>query len=296
MAKYAAKFSQTTLTTTFKTAGALRAPGSSMRRIKLYDLLFGAGGTPADNVLEFNLSRTSANGTDTAVTPLPLDPADAAAVSTSISERPIAGLRHLVASLSSRPRQMPVSRSAPCHRPIPVRRAARRCSKNSKPCATLAAFLSALAIVDWRRLIPLPVRIVSMSRASRRRLALKTSADIAEGVTSTSAPDVQMPWRAAETACRGKKQCYAWKRVRRLGDRMGFEDQPRMFINVIRNIRTGEVVRSIISDHAYEQVSHLVSLGGEEIATAIPSEVWLGAGPDHLSRHAEISKRLMASR
>jgi hypothetical protein len=74
MARYAAKFSQATLTTTFKTAGNLRAPAASMRRIKLYDLLVGSGGTPADNVLEFNVKRTSANGTDTAVTPLPLDP------------------------------------------------------------------------------------------------------------------------------------------------------------------------------------------------------------------------------
>lgn len=82
MAKYAAKFSQATLTTTFKTAGHLRAPASGMRRIKLYDLLVGQGGTPADNVLEFNLKRTTANGTDTAVTPNPLDPADAACVAT----------------------------------------------------------------------------------------------------------------------------------------------------------------------------------------------------------------------
>lgn len=82
MAKYAAKFSQATLTTTFKTAGHVRTPAASMRRIKLYDVLFGAGGTPADNVLEFNLKRTTANGTDSAVTPVALDPADAAAVST----------------------------------------------------------------------------------------------------------------------------------------------------------------------------------------------------------------------
>jgi len=82
MAKYAAKFSQTTNTTTFKTAGHVRAPAASMRRIKFYDLLVGAGGAPADNVLEFNAIRTTANGTDTSVTPTPLDPADAACVAT----------------------------------------------------------------------------------------------------------------------------------------------------------------------------------------------------------------------
>lgn len=82
MAKYAAAFSQAALTTTYKTAGNLRAPATSMRRIKLYDILFGSGGTPADNVLQFDVSRTSANGTDTSVTPLQLDPADAASAAT----------------------------------------------------------------------------------------------------------------------------------------------------------------------------------------------------------------------
>lgn len=82
MARYGAKFSQATLTTTFKTAGSLRAPAASMRRIKLYDLTLGSGGTPADNVLEFGVQRSTSVPTDTTLVPAPFDPADAACVAT----------------------------------------------------------------------------------------------------------------------------------------------------------------------------------------------------------------------
>lgn len=51
-----------------------------MRRIRLYDLMFGSEATPADNVFNVRLTRSTAVSTGTAVTPSPLDPADAAAV------------------------------------------------------------------------------------------------------------------------------------------------------------------------------------------------------------------------
>lgn len=53
---------------------------TSLRRGKVYDLLVGTNGTPADNAMEWDVSRFSATAvlTATAVTPNPLDPADGA--------------------------------------------------------------------------------------------------------------------------------------------------------------------------------------------------------------------------
>lgn len=82
MAKYGARINLTPIAAAYKTAGALRAPAASMRRLKVYDFSFGASGTPADNAMEADIVRTTANGTDTAFTPNPLDPADAACVAT----------------------------------------------------------------------------------------------------------------------------------------------------------------------------------------------------------------------
>lgn len=83
MARYHCAFSHGSVSTSFKTAGHPRAPASGMRRLKLSDWFLGAGGTPADNALEWSFDRTTANGTDgSTVTPVPLDPADAAAVFT----------------------------------------------------------------------------------------------------------------------------------------------------------------------------------------------------------------------
>jgi hypothetical protein len=53
---------------------------TALRRLKVYDILVGTNGTPADNYMEWDVSRQTANGTATAITPNPLDPADAAAV------------------------------------------------------------------------------------------------------------------------------------------------------------------------------------------------------------------------
>lgn len=61
--------------------GGILADASAARRIRLYDLIVGSKGTPADNPFEWVLERgTTGLGTSTPVTPSPLDPADIASV------------------------------------------------------------------------------------------------------------------------------------------------------------------------------------------------------------------------
>lgn len=58
----------------------LALDGTTTTRGRLYDIIVGSDATPADNAWEWNLRRfASNNGTGTAVTPNPLDPADGAA-------------------------------------------------------------------------------------------------------------------------------------------------------------------------------------------------------------------------
>ena len=88
MAKYAITNGSTSgggtqqpTTTTY--VGALLGLSSSSatpRRIKVYDVLIGTNGTPADNFMEWDISRITAASTATAVAAPPLDPADAAAL------------------------------------------------------------------------------------------------------------------------------------------------------------------------------------------------------------------------
>lgn len=70
---------QQNLTTTFKTLMALTAQTTGLRRFRIYELDFGADGTPADNALVLDVSRQTAAGTSTAATPNLLDPGDPAA-------------------------------------------------------------------------------------------------------------------------------------------------------------------------------------------------------------------------
>lgn len=81
MAKYVSELNRTASATL--SVGSVNAPGASQRRIKVYDLMFGSEATPADNAFLWQAQRCTTAGTSTAVTPQPLDPADAAAVSTS---------------------------------------------------------------------------------------------------------------------------------------------------------------------------------------------------------------------
>ena len=70
------------LSSSYKTIVAVFATtavsAASCRRIKIYDLMLGTDGTPADNAIVWDVSRQTADGTATTVTPLPLDPADSA--------------------------------------------------------------------------------------------------------------------------------------------------------------------------------------------------------------------------
>jgi hypothetical protein len=81
MAKYAITGTQSTVSGSYKTALAVFASNTTaLRRGKVYDVLIGTNGTPADNYLQWDVSRMTVDGTGTAVTPNPLDPADAAAL------------------------------------------------------------------------------------------------------------------------------------------------------------------------------------------------------------------------
>jgi hypothetical protein len=67
--------------TTFKTLLQLNAASAvALRRPRIHDVMFGVEGVPSDQAMVWDISRTSANGTATAVTPNPLDPADPAAL------------------------------------------------------------------------------------------------------------------------------------------------------------------------------------------------------------------------
>lgn len=76
---------QVTATTYISAILATGAPVTAPRRGKIYDLLIGTNGTPADNAVEFDISRittiSTAVAAGTLITPQPLDPADAAATS-----------------------------------------------------------------------------------------------------------------------------------------------------------------------------------------------------------------------
>jgi hypothetical protein len=67
------------ITSTYKSLLEVTAQTTSLKRGKLYDFTFGTIGTAADQTYEWDISRYTTIGTGTAVTPLALDPADAAA-------------------------------------------------------------------------------------------------------------------------------------------------------------------------------------------------------------------------
>ena len=77
------------MATTFKTLCAVYASTtgttSLVRRGKLYDILIGTNGTPADNYMEFDVGRLTSPSTSALVSANALDPADAAAASGTIA-------------------------------------------------------------------------------------------------------------------------------------------------------------------------------------------------------------------
>lgn len=81
MAKYATdgQDTNTAATTIIGIDGGATLP----RRLKLYYVECGSDATPADNAAEYNIQRYTNDGTSTAITPSPLDLADAASVAES---------------------------------------------------------------------------------------------------------------------------------------------------------------------------------------------------------------------
>ncbi len=80
---------QQAMTTTYKTLVCVYASttgtASLVRRGKIYDILIGTDGTPADNYLEWDMARMTAPSTSALVVANPLDPADAAMAAGSIA-------------------------------------------------------------------------------------------------------------------------------------------------------------------------------------------------------------------
>jgi hypothetical protein len=71
---------QQVLTTTYKTIVALTAATASLRRAQVVDIMFGTDGTlsATDCAVVYDVSRQTGAGTSTVVTPVALNPADAA--------------------------------------------------------------------------------------------------------------------------------------------------------------------------------------------------------------------------
>ena len=90
MAKYAITGTQASVSGSDKTVLSVVASNAiQARRGKVFDVLIGTNGTPADNYLQWDISRITAAGTSTSVTPQALDPADTAALA-------LAGNNHTV--------------------------------------------------------------------------------------------------------------------------------------------------------------------------------------------------------
>ena len=73
------------MTTTYKTIWDLTSAtgATTLRRAWIYDMTFGADGTPADNSMTWKVDRQTTTGTRTAATPAPIDAGDVAALITA---------------------------------------------------------------------------------------------------------------------------------------------------------------------------------------------------------------------
>lgn len=79
MGKYATNLKRSASSTL--SVGAVNCPGSSMRRLKLYDIMLGSEGAPADVANDWQVQRCTTTGTSTSQTNIvSLDSADAAQV------------------------------------------------------------------------------------------------------------------------------------------------------------------------------------------------------------------------
>src|SRR5882757_6833051 len=75
MAKYISQVNRTA--SAVASLGSWGADATRPRRGKFYDIIVGSEAAPADNAFLYIFQRCTALGTSTAVTPSPLDPADA---------------------------------------------------------------------------------------------------------------------------------------------------------------------------------------------------------------------------
>lgn len=66
----------------YKTLISLTAQTARLRRFRIYEIIIGTTGAPADNYMEYDVSLQTAAGTATIVTPNALDPADATTAGT----------------------------------------------------------------------------------------------------------------------------------------------------------------------------------------------------------------------
>lgn len=66
----------------YKTLIALTVQTATLRRFRIYEIIIGTTGAPADNYMEYDLSVQTAAGTATLVTPNALDSADATTAGT----------------------------------------------------------------------------------------------------------------------------------------------------------------------------------------------------------------------
>ena len=67
---------QQAMSTSYKTLLVTLSQTSGLRRHKIIEFIFGTDGTAADNACVCDVSRVSADGTSTSITPNKLDPAD----------------------------------------------------------------------------------------------------------------------------------------------------------------------------------------------------------------------------
>lgn len=64
---------QQAISTAYKTLLSLTAATATLCNARVFDVIFSTDGTPADNVMTYDISRQTAAGTSTAVTPTALD-------------------------------------------------------------------------------------------------------------------------------------------------------------------------------------------------------------------------------
>jgi len=108
MPRYGVNLKRTTASSTLA-LGVMQATATLPRRLKLLEVKCGTIGTPADTAFEYVVDRVTADGSiagGSALTPQPLDPADAAAVfdaqDTAISTNPTIGTRLLNIPLNTK--------------------------------------------------------------------------------------------------------------------------------------------------------------------------------------------------